>query len=290
MAYSVGQDHPGEDDPPAAPMTRFIIGDDAQRPGAGVVSVERVEAGGGGRAPSAGAVGRPRTCEVFELPMFLVWAGEGLRQTPSGGGGDVAPTSTLNVGQRYHRQCHWADDGRLALVDSFVHQPEVARPSVDVIARQVYEEVPLVVPAPHTSPPPDAEQLVGFPVWLWVDDTVWRTFDASASVAGVTVTVVAQPKEVHWDMGDGTALTCDRGTAWLPTSSADARTDCSHVYQFVSAHQPSGLYTATVTMVWSVSWSASTGESGTLPDATRSTTFELDVTERQAVVSYAADP
>jgi hypothetical protein len=219
---------------------------------------------------------------------LLVWAGQGVAEAQAGGHRPVAPTpgSAMNVGQKYFLQCRYADSGSLAYLDSFVYQPGVSGPRVDAIARQVYEEVPLVFPEPHTSPPTGAPQLVGFPIWLWVDDTVWRTFDASASVAGVTVTVVAQPREVRWDMGDGTRLTCSQGTAWNPGGPAGQTTDCSHVYQFVSDHEPGGKYAATVTVVWTVTWSASTGESGTLPDATRSTSFELDVTERQAVIQY----
>lgn len=39
-------------------------------------------------------------------------------------------------------------------------------------------------------------------------------------------------------------------------------------------------------MTWSVDWEASTGATGTLTDASRTTTFALTVTERQAVVTY----
>jgi hypothetical protein len=281
-----GPDQADDDDPPAAPMTRYVIGDDPQRPGAGVVSVEQARTGGG--QARVAPVGRPRRCQTYSDEAMLVWAGTGLaRHQANDPTVTVAPTpsSAMNIGQRYFVQCHHADDGTLAYLDSFVYQPGVSGPRVDAIARQVYEEVPLVFPEPHTSPAISAPQLVGFPIWLWVDDGVWRQFDASASVAGVTVTVVAQPREVHWDMGDGTRLTCGRGMVWQPGAPEDG-TDCSHVYQYVSDHEPGGRYAASVTVVWGVTWSASTGESGTLPDASRTTTFELDVTERQAVVTY----
>jgi hypothetical protein len=104
----------------------------------------------------------------------------------------------------------------------------------------------------------------------------------------VSVTVVAEPREARWDMGDGTVLTCGPGVPWDPAGPADQRTDCSHVYQFVSDEEPGGTYAASVTVVWAVRWSATTGESGTLPAASRTTTFALDVTERQAVVSYGS--
>jgi hypothetical protein len=198
------------------------------------------------------------------------------------------PASQLVPGQRYNLQCDFVDDGNLAYLERFTYQPGQpgGAPSVDAIARQVYHSLPLAFPEPHTAPPVDGAQFVGLPIWLWVDDAVWRDFQASASLAGVTVTVVARPRHVLWDMGDGHSVTCDQGTPWDPSGPDDQRTDCSHYYQFVSDDEPGGRYAASVTVVWSVGWSASTGESGTLPDASRSTSFDLDVGERQAVVEY----
>jgi hypothetical protein len=202
------------------------------------------------------------------------------------------------AGESYYRKCRYLDDGSVDY-DAFIYRPaRAARPAaagqavapvVDImtIVRQVYAEVPLALPVPHTSPPVDADQLVGFPIWMWVDDTVWRSFDAQASVAGITVTVVAQPKSLRWNMGDGTVVSCaGPGTAWAEVSDGDERPDCSHIYQYVSAHQPDGRYHASVTVTWSVAWSASTGESGSLPDASRSAGFDLNVVERQAVITY----
>ncbi|HEY3141074.1 MAG TPA: hypothetical protein VGJ86_08085 [Acidimicrobiales bacterium] len=191
------------------------------------------------------------------------------------------------AGQQYVLDCRYLDDGSRAYEETFFYQPGGASgPSAAAIAQQVYEEVPLVFPEPHTSPPPDAPQFVGFPVWLWVDDTVWRSFEAHASLAGISVSVTAQPKIVQWNMGDGASVSCaGPGTAWASGQSGRA-SDCSHVYQFVSDRRPGGVYATQVTVVWSVAWSASTGEGGGLPDASRTTDFSLDVGERQAVVTY----
>lgn len=184
------------------------------------------------------------------------------------------------AGGPYVVECVYADDGSMAYRSEFEHNPAVPGGGIDVaaLARQVYDQVPLAFPQAHTAPPPDA-QLAGFPVWLWLDDGVWRSFDASASLAGITVTVTAQPKHARWNLGDGTTKTCGQGTAWTSGSTA-AHSDCDHLYNNV------GRYNAGVTMVWSVSWSASTGQSGTLPDASRSTSLAMDVSERQAVITY----
>lgn len=268
-------------------MNWLVFGSDPDRPGAGVASVEQVRADTSGGKPPAKPIGRPRDCEVYETPSIS----NSLARSLGGDvDGDTSPNpvsaGSMEVGLEYYVGCTYTDDDSLAYLDSFVYEPSepAAGPRADAIARQVYAEVPLVFPTPHMSPPVDATQLVGLPIWLWVDDTVWRNFDASASVAGVTVTVVAEPSHTTWDMGDGTILTCDGpGTPW---ASGKGKTDCSHTYQFVSDDQPDGRYPGAVTVTWSVSWSANTGESGALPTASRTTSFDLDVRQRQAVITY----
>jgi hypothetical protein len=276
-----------EVDDPVLPTHQILLGTDSQRPGAGVVSVEQVERGGG--ATPAGPVGRQRRCAVYsaDRPVEVERAG-GDRVSVLGPEAPVAADAMV-PGTQYYLECRYVDDGSRAYLGAFDYQPGVSGPSAEAIARQVYDEVPLVVPQPHTSPPADAQQLVGFPVWLWVDGTVWRSFEAHASIAGVSVSVVAQPKTLTWDMGDGTSLSCaGPGIAWTDATPDGQQSECSHVYQFVSDRQPSGRYPARVTVAWTVTWSASTGESGTLPEASRSTTFSLDVGERQAVITYGS--
>lgn len=294
---------------PTSTSNSIILGSDEDRPGAGVQVVEEVSRPGrpgatesAGTGSGAGATGRgaapvgptrPARCTTWDAPWQLAWWGNsisGEQRVQELSSGDLV------TGKVYYRECRYVDDGTVASYDRFTHQPGTPDPAapgaalpeppdVESIARQVYAEVPLVVPEPHTSPPPDVPQLVGFPVWLWVDDLVWRDFSATASVSGISVTVVARPASVEWDMGDGEVVTCEGpGVAWREGGSHTS--DCSHTYQFVSADEPGGRYQASVTVSWSVTWSASTGQSGTLPPASRSTDFSLLVTERQAVVRH----
>jgi hypothetical protein len=290
------------------------------RPGAAAGSSTGGRAGGTGGSESGrrggdergqrparpAAPARPQRCTTSTHHWILQWAMDGLAQMHGKRGAYHAPVRSMVAGHRYYRECRFLDDGSVDR-DAFVYSPAPPGPAPDPIAaapaatpapvapqidimtivRQVYAEVPLALPVPHTSPPVDADQLVGFPMWMWVDDGVWHTFDAHASVAGVTVTVVAQPKALRWDLGDGTVMSCaGPGTPWVDGGGDDQRSDCSHIYQYVSAHEPDGRYHASVTVTWSVTWSASTGEAGGLPDASRSAGFDLNVVERQAVITY----
>jgi hypothetical protein len=273
--------HAGE--PPEETETWLQIGidggDSSTNPSATITAVELRETGGSTPAP---ANTRPRRCEVRQAPTGALSVERAVRD-------QLRTVDAMVAGTTYYLECAYVDDGVIFYADLFEYQPGVpgSGPDLAAIARQVYDEVPLVFPDPHTAPPVDADQLVGLPTWLWIGPAAFQTFRADASLAGITVTVTAEPVDVTWGMGDGGTETCDGpGTPWDPAGGDDQSTDCSHLYRYVSSEQPGGRYSASVTVRWAVSWTSSTGAGGSLPDATRTTTFDLRVTERQAVVRY----
>jgi hypothetical protein len=194
-------------------------------------------------------------------------------------------------GDWYYQSCRYTDTGELAYSAYWQYTPDDAAspgPDLAAMARQAYDQVPLVFPAPSTSPGIGVDQITGLPTWLWIDPSGWAELSARAEIPGFWVEVSASPRQVVWDMGDGEQVTCDGpGTPYDPSRPDDEQsTTCSHVYQVVSSDEPGGRYAASVTVVWSVSWRASTGATGVLADASRTTSFSLTVTERQAVVTF----
>ncbi|HEX6419413.1 MAG TPA: hypothetical protein VFZ77_13010, partial [Acidimicrobiales bacterium] len=197
----------------------------------------------------------------------------------------------MTEGAWYYTVCRFADTGATSYADYWQYTPgDPANPGPDLaaLARQARDQVPFTHPVPATSPAIALEQITGLPTWLWIDPAGWRTLAARAEIPGFWVEATATPRRVVWDMGDGTRVTCDGpGTPYDPAvPDADQRTDCSHVYQHVSAGRPGGRVAASATIEWSVSWRASTGAGGDLAGASRTTSFDLTVTERQAVVTY----
>ena len=227
---------------------------------------------------------REKICRTYHLPNGTPLSAErAVRDQLDSASGELV------AGQWYYLECRWVDNDEVDFADRWLYDPAdpESGPSPEVLARQAYDQVPLVIPEPRTAPPANAEQLVGFPTWLWVEPAVWQTFTASAAIPGLSVTVTATPRHIAWDMGDGTQLTCNGpGTAWNPAGGDGQTTDCEHAYQFVSAEEPDGRYRVSVTVTWSVAWQASTGETGVLPDASRTASFGLAVGERQAIVRY----
>jgi hypothetical protein len=194
-------------------------------------------------------------------------------------------------GDWYYQSCRYIDTGELAYSSYWQYTPDDAAspgPDLAAMARQAYDEVPLVFPTPSTSPGIGVDQITGLPTWLWIDPRGWAELSARAEIPGFWVEVSASPRQVVWDMGDGETVTCDGpGTPYDQSRPDDEQsTTCSHVYQVVSSDESDGRYAASVTVVWSVGWRASTGATGVLADASRTTSFAMTVTERQAVVTY----
>lgn len=112
-----------------------------------------------------------------------------------------------------------------------------------------------------TTAPPDGGALVNLPVWLWTETggTTWPVDDplhASAAAAGQRVDAWAEPRQIEWDLGDGSdPLTCQGpGQAWQPGMDFLSPTDCHHIYRRHSRHLPGGSYQITAVTTWRVWW------------------------------------
>lgn len=137
----------------------------------------------------------------------------------------------------------------------------------------------LSIPLPNiaTTPPRGGTQLVGLPVWFW--STNHQPTSATASITDLSATITAIPGPLAIDMGDGTTLICPTGgTPYKPAlPSSSQSSDCSAPYD------RNATYTVTASVTWTLTWTATNGQSGTLPAATRTTTFTLAVQQAQGV-------
>lgn len=162
----------------------------------------------------------------------------------------------------------------------------VTRADAEDAARRVLASMGLVAVDVGMQPRGDTPRrmtYVGWNTWLWADEPSveqWGPMAVSASSSGIAVSLDARVTELVWDMGDGSAVTCGRGTEWSALRSGGgenvASPDCGYVYE------RDGYYTVTATSVWEVEWSAA-GFSGVLPLAL-SRSREIIVGELQAVV------
>jgi hypothetical protein len=140
------------------------------------------------------------------------------------------------------------------------------------------------VPRVGGAPPFGGQQLVGFATWLWTSNAA--PLSAQASVPGLTATVRATPTTTTWTFTPDSAppqaqaesITCRADAppydADLPDSQQHS--DCTHTFTW------HGTYRVTATTRWAVSWTATTGQSGALPDLQAATVLDLTVQEGQA--------
>lgn len=160
-----------------------------------------------------------------------------------------------------------------------------AVPITDLMVASARSQLRLDLPSISTSPPRGGVQLVGIPVWFWVTNSA--PVSATASIPGLSATLVATPRRTRVVMSGGTGaagadnVTIDcpgGGTPWEPGRyPSRAGSDCSHPFDWY------GTFTVDATVEWALTWTATNGQSGTLASLPRTTTFTLTIQEAQAV-------
>jgi hypothetical protein len=121
--------------------------------------------------------------------------------------------------------------------------------------------------------------------WFWTDRATWRTRTATARAGGVSATVTVTPTALVFEPGDGSpAVTCSgSGRAWTSADGDGQPTNGGCGYRYRSAtSQP---VTSTQLIRWTVTWRASDGEAGTLPNLTTTRTGQLMVLQVESVVT-----
>lgn len=116
--------------------------------------------------------------------------------------------------------------------------------------------------------------LVGLPVWLWTQP--WEEQTATATAGPYTVTAVARPVQIVWNLGDGSpGFVCrDAGAPWQ--ESYGLRDPyCGGRYQ------RRGNWTITATWTWQVTWSGADSGSQTI---NTTSTEPIAVRESQAII------
>lgn len=123
---------------------------------------------------------------------------------------------------------------------------------------------------------PPTRSYVGIPVWMWADDPGRLDYGpATISAGGVSLT--AKVTKVVWSMGDGTSVTCQKGSVWTRAAGGGKSPTCGHTY----AKQ--GRLRVTATSYWVATWTGY-GQSGTIPFTLQSSR-QLEVGEIQVITT-----
>lgn len=157
--------------------------------------------------------------------------------------------------------------------------PEDEEGGVTIDPVTLARSVTITPPAPAIVTSPDAgNHLVGIEAWFWVES--WDGEEEPAVAGPVEVTVSAEPRTLVVDPGDGSpAFTCQgQPPAFDPSLPSDAQSSsCTHTYE------RAGVYEATATLVYDLSFTSNIGASGDLGTLEPSSTTSLTVNEAQAI-------
>ena len=125
--------------------------------------------------------------------------------------------------------------------------------------------------------------------WYYTDRAGFKVLTARATAGAVSAQVTVTPTSLSFTPGDGArAVSCaGPGVAWQPSDGpwAASPAGCDYRYPHSSIGQPNGEVTATYGITWAITWSAATGQSGTLPPITTTVNSTFAVAEAQAVVT-----
>lgn len=123
---------------------------------------------------------------------------------------------------------------------------------------------------------PPTRSYVGIPVWMWADDPGRLTYGPATITAG-GVSLTAKVTKVVWTMGDGTSVTCQKGTEWTRAKAGGSSPTCGHTFT------KQGRYTVTARSYWVATWTGY-GQSGTIP-FTLESSRQLQVGEIQVITT-----
>lgn len=167
------------------------------------------------------------------------------------------------------------------------------------IASSVRARIADTLPAPAvaSSPPVGVAAIIDVPVFVEVTNWTGTVTDGQCA-GGVCVTVTAAPS-LTFHPGEPSAPTiacAGTGTRYNPAGSppeaqASVPGACAHAYglRTGTADRP-GSWSGTVVVMWTITWTASTGASGSLPAVTRTAALPRAVQEVQAVVTGGRTP
>ncbi len=171
--------------------------------------------------------------------------------------------------------------------------PAPPPPPVDggVVAQQLIDRAPFEVAELRTAPQAPDKSYVNLETWLWVPAGQWHDVTASVDSGAATLTILATPTRVAWEMGDGGTTDCfDAGRAWQTYYTDFEQTSCSYTYErpSITATAPEGAFTVRGRFFYDVSWIctgscvAPGGDLGEYPAPVA--TADLVVSEWQSVV------
>ena len=158
------------------------------------------------------------------------------------------------------------------------------------LAKVAWEAVKIPAPTVETNPKVGdrGATLVGMDTWVWATGNTPTSVTATATAGSTTATITAGSSGLQLSAPDGKASCTGFGVAWHP-GMPEGSSPCTISFNRSSAHL-GGSTPLTIKVAYSASYTATDGNSGTLPAITTTSTINLPVAEVQTLTTNASNP
>ena len=158
------------------------------------------------------------------------------------------------------------------------------------LAKVAWDAVKIPAPTVETNPKVGdrGATLVGMDTWVWATGQTPTSVTATATAGSTTATITAGSSGLQLSAPDGKASCTGFGIAWhqgMPEGSSP----CTISFNRSSAHL-GGSTPLTIKVAYSASYTATDGNSGTLPAITTTSTINLPVAEVQTLTTNHNNP
>ena len=158
------------------------------------------------------------------------------------------------------------------------------------LAKVAWDAVKIPSPTVETNPKvgDQGATLVGMDTWVWATGQTPTSVTATATAGSTTATITAGSSGLQLSAPDGKASCTGFGIAWHP-GMAEGSSPCTISFNRSSAHL-GGTTPLTIKVAYSASYTATDGNSGTLPAITTTNTINLPVAEVQTLTTNHNNP
>ena len=158
------------------------------------------------------------------------------------------------------------------------------------LAKIAWEAVTIPAPTVETNPKVGdrGATLVGMDTWVWATGNTPTSVTATATTGSTTASITAGSSGLQLSAPDGKATCTGFGIPWH-SGMPEGSSPCTISFNRSSAHL-GGTTPLTIQVAYSASYTATDGNSGTLPAITTTSTTNLPVAEVQTLTTNHNNP
>jgi hypothetical protein len=167
--------------------------------------------------------------------------------------------------------------------------------TADTLWAQTIAEIPVAVF--ELYPPLEWHATVKVPNWVYAGANV-QPFTKTGGFAANRITIRVVPRAMTIDWGDKTIQTCtslgipyDSVThpdlLYLQARDPGPPDACTHAYKHHSGNQPDQAYPVTMSIIWDAVWTSNSGQTGTFPAYTQTTSAKIEVDQIEVILGPA---